>query len=213
MNEDKNEASYYLISFKLSGEKLNRYYDTSISTSPWKRIEGFLSKAGFSRTKDSEYVSDRKMSTADAYQLLAKMVDKMPWIATSYDVFNMYSIKGEIKISEVIRQSDILHGKIKKLIDNPPGQTRGISSAKNPSAPSGKQQQPVPSMPPVQQKSETVTVSLSELKEYFEAGVEMEVTVKRSDLEAAKKQTESKQQKKSQTENPPEQGKAKKPKR
>ena len=95
-----------------------------------KKIEGFLYKAGFSRTKDSEYVSDWKMSKADAYQLLAKMVEKMPWIATSYDAFNMYSVKGEIKISEVIRQSDILHSKIKKLIDNPPGQNRGLSSAK-----------------------------------------------------------------------------------
>ena len=49
-------------------------------------------------------------------------------------------------------------------------------------------------MTPVQQNPDTVTVSISELKEYFEADVELQVTVKKSDLEQAKKQAEAKKQ-------------------
>ncbi len=223
MHEDKNKSSYYLISFKLSGDKLKQYYETNLSTSPWKKIEGFLNKAGFSRTKDSEYISDWKMSIADAYQLLAKMIDQMPWIATSNDVFSMYAVEGEIKISDVIRQSNLLHGKIKKLIDNPPGHSRGLSSAQPPAAPSGSQRQPpAPSVPPAQQNPDTVTVSISELKECFEADVELQVTVKKSDLEKAKKQAEAKKQSNTKSEDsekskePPEQNKPRsnrKPKR
>lgn len=211
--DNRPNQERYILAFQLSSQKLSLYYDLEKNPAEARTaISKFLKRHGFERIKDTTYISKSKISKSALFDVLGELFERHSWFALSNDTIKCYSINKEIDIYSIIAQNKDLVTEIEVMEAFPPGQARGISSAKNPSAPSGKQQQPAPSMPQVQQKNETVTVSLSELKEYFEAGVEIEVTVKRSDLEAAKKQAESKQKKISQAETPPEQRKAKKPK-
>lgn len=190
--------NFYFLSFDLNLDNLKLYYQNKNINQAWDDIKRFMKKNGFEHNQYSAYISKDRMSRYDIRDFMESMYKKLPWFPLCANRVMLSERNSQEKLLTSIAKIKAIRILIDKLKANPPGQTRGISSAQN---------------PPVQQKTDTVTVSLSDLREYFEAGAEMKVTVKRSDLKATKKQAESKQQKKSQTENPPEQGKAKKPKR
>lgn len=185
----------YLVVFRLSSDLLKQYYRSINIKQSWDDISRFMKSNGFEHLKDTTYISKAAMSEPKFFKTISSLVSKYPWLYLSNDVFKCYSVDKEFSFADIVKGNYGLLDRIHLLEQNPPGQNRGLSSAQPPAAPSGKQRQPpAPPVPPVQQNPDTVTVSISELKEYFEADVELQVTVKKSDLEQAKKQAEAKKQ-------------------
>lgn len=213
----------YLVVFRLSSDLLKQYYRSINIKQSWDDISRFMKSNGFEHLKDTTYISKAAMSEPKFFKTISSLVSKYPWLYLSNDVFKCYSVDKEFSFADIVKGNYGLLDRIHLLEQNPPGQNRGLSSAQPPAAPSGKQRQPpAPPMPPVQQNPDTVTISISELKELFEAGADFEVTVKKSDLEQAKKQAEAKKQNSNKSEDsekseePPTQNKPKpthKPKR
>lgn len=184
---------YYFLSFDLNIDNLKLYYPNKSINQAWDDIKRFMKKNSFEHNQYSAYISKDRMSRYDIRDFMESMYKKLPWFPLCSNKVMLSELNSQEKILTSIVKIKAIKAMIDKLKDNPPGQNRGISSVQNPAVLSGKQQ-PAPPMPQVQQKTDTVTVSLSELKEYFEAGVEMEVTVKMSDLKQASKKVEEKKQ-------------------
>ena len=199
MKQEKNEfqenSKRYLVVFRLSSDLLKQYYRSINTKKSWDDISRFMKSNGFEHLKDTTYISKAAMSEPKFFKTITSLVSKYPWLYLSNDVFKCYSIDKEFSVADIVKGNYELLDRIHLLEQNSPGKNRGISSAQPSAAPSGSQRQPpAPSVPPVQQNLDTVTVSISELKECFEADVELQVTVKKSDLEKAKKQAEVKKQ-------------------
>lgn len=185
----------YLVVFRLSSDLLKQYYRSINIKQSWDDISRFMKSNGFEHLKDTTYISKAAMSEPKFFKTIISLVSKYPWLYLSNDVFKCYSVDKEFSFADIVKGNYGLLDRIHLLEQNPPGKNRGLSSAQPPTTLSGKQcQPPAPPMPPVQQNPDTVTISISELKELFEAGADFEVTVKKSDLEQAKKQAEAKKQ-------------------
>ena len=219
-----NKKQRYLIMLQLSSQQLNLYsYDTHGLSGIWKKISGFMKKHKFEKIKDTTFISNQPITYQYLSDTITELINNHPPLALGSNVIRCYSVDREINIDTILSFEKDLVAEIQALQQFPPGKNRGISSAQPLAAPSGSQRQPpAPPVPPVQQNPDTVTVSISELKGCFEADVELQVTVKKSDLEEAKKQAVAKKQSNTKSEDsekskePPEQNKPnpnRKPKR
>ncbi len=210
-NGNPENGQRYLVMFRLSSDLLKQYYDTSNIKKSWDDISRFMKKNGFEHLKDTTYVSKSKMNEPLFLKIVESLISKYPWLYLSNNVLKCYSIDKEFLISTIIGNKHSLLNRIDLLQKFPPGLNRGGFSV------SGKKQNsPKPAIPPTPTKPDTVTVPLEDLKEIFEAGVDMNVTVKKEELEKAKKQVEDKKQQSGaskKTTAPPEQKKTNKPKR
>lgn len=187
--------NYYFLSFDLNIDNLKMYYPNKNINQAWDDIKRFMTKNGFEHNQYSAYISKDRMSRYDIRDFMESMYKKLPWFPLCANRVMLSELNSQEKLLTSITKIKAIKILIDKLKANPPGKNRGISSAQPPAAPSGSQRQPpAPPVPPVQQNPDTVTVSISELKECFEADVELQVTVKKSNLEKAKKQAEVQKQ-------------------
>ena len=214
---------YYFLSFDLNIDNLKLYYPNKNINQAWDDIKRFMTKNGFEHNQYSAYISKDRITQYKIRSVMRSMYKKLPWFPLCANKVMLSELNSQEKLLTSITKIKAIKILIDKLKANPPGKNRGLSSAQPPAAPSGSQRQPpAPSVPQVQQNLDTVTVSISELKECFEADVELQVTVKKSDLEEAKKQAVAKKQSNTKSEDsekskePPEQNKPnpnRKPKR
>lgn len=189
-HEDKSKKSRYIFMFQLASQKLELFYDPTKSeiTTAWKEIQRFFKKHKFEHLKDTTYISKSELSEAKFYQIINSLFIKNSWLALSNDTMKCYSINKEIDVYSVIAMNRQLVDDIHAAEVFPPRLVREDFSLESESNRSAKQQENKA------KQEDTVTVSISELKECFEADVELQVTVKKSDLEKAKKQAEAKKQ-------------------
>lgn len=174
---------YYFLSFDLNIDNLKLYYPNKNINQAWDDIKRFMTQNDFEHNQYSAYISKDRITQYKIRSVMRAMYQKLPWFPLCANKVMLSELNSQEKLLISITKIKAIKTMIDKLKANPPGQNRGLSSAKKPATPSG-----------IQQNSDTVIVPISELKEYFEAGVELEVTVKRSDLEKAKKQAEVKKQ-------------------
>lgn len=186
---------FYFLAFDLNIDNLKMYYPNKNINQAWDDIKRFMTKNGFEHNQYSAYISKDRITQYKIRSVMRSMYKKLPWFPLCANKVMLSELNSQEKLLTSITKIKAIKILIDKLKANPPGKNRGLSSAQPPAAPSGKQRQPpAPPVPPVQQNPDTVTVSISELKELFEAGADFEVTVKKSDLEQAKKQAEAKKQ-------------------
>lgn len=179
---DKEKNFFYVI-FDLANDELEKFYPNKNINQSWYDIERFLKKSDFAHIQKSGYVSNDKISGYHMNFILNKMFEKMPWLLLCAKRIDVVTSTQKRNIVDIFSHIPKFSTKINELIKNPPRLNREDLSV------SGKKQKS-----PKSTKADTVTVSLEELKKIFEAGVDMNVTVKKEELEKAKNQTEDKKQ-------------------
>lgn len=212
IGKDSNkEKSFFYVIFDLANNELEKFYHNKNINQSWYDIERFLKKSDFTHIQKSGYVSNDKISGYHMNSILNKMFEKMPWLLLCAKRIDVVTSTQKRNIVDIFSQLPKFSQKINELLKDPPRLSMGGFSV------SGKKQNsPKPAILPTPTKPDTVTVPLEALKEIFEAGVDMNVTVKKEELEKAKKQVEDKKQQSGaskKTTAPPEQKKTNKPKR
>ena len=211
IGKDSNkEKSFFYVIFDLANNELEKFYPNKNINQSWYDIERFLKKSDFAHIQKSGYVSNDKISGYHMNSILNKMFEKMPWLLLCAKRIDVVTSTQKRNIVDIFSQLPKFSKKINEILKDPPVLDREDFSL------SKKQNSPKPAIPPTPTKLDTVTLPLEELKEIFEAGVDMNVTVKKEELEKAKKQVEDKKQQSTapkKTTAPSEQKKINKPKR
>ena len=200
---------YYFLSFDLNIDNLKMYYPNKNINQAWDDIKRFMTKNGFEHNQYSAYISKDRITQYKIRSIMKSMYQKLPWFPLCANKVMLSELNSQEKLLTSIIKIKAIKTMIDKLKANPPGQNRGLFTAKKPTAPSGNNRHSTAS--PTQQSPDTVTIPISELKECFEADVELQVTVKKSDLEQAQKQAEAKKQSSTKIQDPDKQDKAAKP--
>ena len=216
MNSDNNRF-YRYFSFDLSMKLLEQYYPGADLKKAWSDILKHMTSNGFEHRQYSGYMSQNKLDEIQTYEVAFKLFNSLNWLANCAKRFDSTAIINEQNfdfLMEFKKQNPLLYSKLDKenvkIPHNPPVLDREDFSL------SKKQNSSKPAIPPTPTKLDTVTLPLEELKEIFETGVDMNVTVKKEELEKAKKQVEDKKQQSTapkKTTAPSEQKKINKPKR
>ena len=186
--------NYYFLSFDLSIDNLELYYSNKNINQAWDDIKRFMTKNGFEHSQYSAYISKNKMSMYDIRDFMKSMYIRLPWFPLCANKVMLSELNSEEKLIASIAKIKTIKAMIDNIKVNAPGKDRGHSFTKTSVKLLGERPQQSKKTPQGQVVSDTVTVSISELKECFEADVELQVTVKKSDLEQAKKQAKTNKQ-------------------
>lgn len=90
---------YKAINFDLDTRKLKLYYTGSDYHQAYMNLQYFFKAHHFLHRQGSGYVSDIKMNTSDVYELIDKLLLKLPWIK--------YCVK-RIDVTNVGKQHDLV---------------------------------------------------------------------------------------------------------
>ena len=188
MNSDNNRF-YRYFSFDLSMKLLEQYYPGADLKKAWSDILKHMTLNGFEHRQYSGYMSQNKLDEIQTYEIAFRLFNAQRFDSTAIINEQNFDFLMEFK-----KQNPLLYSKLEekniKIPYNPSELDREDFSL------SKKQSSQLPK--PTQKEPETVTISLEDLKEIFEAGVDMNITVKKEEQQsvASKKTTASPEQKK-----------------
>lgn len=101
------ERKYFkALNFDLDTHQLKAHYPGANYRQAYDDLRRFFKRHQFSHRQGSGYISDAKLSTADIYDLMDELVQKLPWIGACVNKIDVTNIGRQHDLTEILKPTE-----------------------------------------------------------------------------------------------------------
>lgn len=101
------ERRYFkALNFDLDTHSLQEHYSGANYRQAYYDLRKFFKRHKFFHRQGSGYISDKKLSTADIYDLMDELLDTLPWVSLCVNKIDVTNIGKQHDLTELLKPSE-----------------------------------------------------------------------------------------------------------